>query len=82
MTKVRRWSERLEAQRGGSEAAASAAQKLLDEALTILAEARKELPRDKAFAERLIVEAQLNISRATTLQATIVRLMSEAKHGL
>lgn len=82
MTKKRRWSANLEAQRSGAEQAARAGVDLLECATTKLARAVTVHRSNPDLSERLITEASALVSRAQAAQERIIRLMIEAERGL
>jgi hypothetical protein len=82
MTKRRRWSASLEAQRQGAEQNARAAADLLDAATTKIARATTVLRSNPDLAERLLAEASALVSRAQANSERVIRLMIEAAHGL
>lgn len=82
MTRQRRWSARLEAQRNGAELSARSAADILEAATTRLARATTILRSNPDLAERLIAQASAEVSRAQAAQERIIRLMLEAAQGL
>lgn len=82
MTRRRRWSEHLEAQRVGAETAARDAASRLEQAEAKLGAARALLLNNPALAERYLAEAAALIGQAGGRQERIIRLMVEAARGL
>lgn len=82
MTRARRWSARLEAQRSGAELAARGSVDRLENATTLLARAATLLRTNPDLAERLIAQAAAEVSRSQAAQERIIRLMLEAAQGL
>ena len=82
MTRPRRWSDRLEGQRGGAEAAAREAAIYLSEIEDKILAAQSVLMNNPTLAARYLTEAMALAGRAGARQERIIRLMIEAAHGL
>lgn len=82
MTRHRRWSERLEGQRGGAEAAAREAASQLDQAEAKIAAAKTVVLNNPDLAQGYLADAIALIAQAGRRQERIIRLMGEARHGL
>lgn len=82
MTRKRRWSEHLEAQRGGAELAARDSARLIEQAEALAASARAVLLNNPALADRYLTELAALHGRVAARQERIMRLMLEARHGL
>jgi hypothetical protein len=82
MTRRRRWSDNLEAQRGGAETAARETAARLTQAEDKAAAIKSLILNNPDLALHYLSDLSMLIAQSSARQERIIRLMGEARQGL